>query len=281
MLDEHVLRRRGAALHAVEHDHIGARLHRQRRVIVGTRRPDLDVDRLLPVRDLAQLVDLDLQIVRPGPVGMPAGRALIDALRQGAHLGDALGDLLSEQHTAAARLRALSHHDLDGVSLAELIRVHAIARRQHLIDEQPGMLSLLLGHATVAGGGGGANGRRSTPQRLLGLGRQRAEAHTGDGNGDLQRYRPLGMPRTKHDIGATLLSIALERIAADRCPQKKKVIEVRQLAFRTEAADVVDAGCSGAMNLRDRVSVEGCRLARRRVNPALVASHQYDPRLSM
>jgi hypothetical protein len=30
MLDEHVLRRGGAALHAVEHHHVGARLHRQR-----------------------------------------------------------------------------------------------------------------------------------------------------------------------------------------------------------------------------------------------------------
>jgi hypothetical protein len=30
MLDEHFLRRGGAALHAVEHDDIGAGLHRQR-----------------------------------------------------------------------------------------------------------------------------------------------------------------------------------------------------------------------------------------------------------
>ena len=81
MLDEHVLRRRRAALHAVEHDDVGAGLHRQRRVVIGPRRADLDVDRLLPVGDLAQLLDLDLEIVRAGPVGMPAGRALVDALR--------------------------------------------------------------------------------------------------------------------------------------------------------------------------------------------------------
>ena len=115
MLDEHVLRRRRAALHAVEHDHVGAGLHRQRDVVVGPRRADLDVDRLLPVGDLAQLLDLDLEVVGAGPVRMPAGAALVDALRQVAHLGDAVGDLLAEQHAAAAGLGALADDDLDGV----------------------------------------------------------------------------------------------------------------------------------------------------------------------
>ena len=41
VLDEHVLGGGGAALHAVEHDHVGARLDRQRDVVVraATRRP--------------------------------------------------------------------------------------------------------------------------------------------------------------------------------------------------------------------------------------------------
>ena len=34
VLDEHFLRRGGAALHAVEHDDVGAGLHRQRSVVV-------------------------------------------------------------------------------------------------------------------------------------------------------------------------------------------------------------------------------------------------------
>ena len=74
VLDEDVLRRRGAALHAVDDDHVRARLHGQLDVVVGARRADLDEDRLLPVGDLAQLADLDLEVVRPGPVGMPATR---------------------------------------------------------------------------------------------------------------------------------------------------------------------------------------------------------------
>ena len=55
--------------------------------------------------------------------------------RQRAHLGDALRDLLAEQHAAAAGLGALADHDLDRVGFAKIVRVHAVARRQHLIDE--------------------------------------------------------------------------------------------------------------------------------------------------
>ena len=135
MLDEHVLRRRGAALHAVEHDGVGPGLDGQRDIVIGPRGADLDVDRLFPIGDLAQLLDLDFEIVRPGPVGMAAGRALVDALRQRAHLGDALGDLLPEQHAAAAGLGALPDDDLDRIRLAQVVGVHAVARRQHLVDE--------------------------------------------------------------------------------------------------------------------------------------------------
>ncbi len=118
MLDEHFLGGGGAALHAVQHHHVGAGLDRERRVVERPRGADLDIDRLLPVGDLAQLLDLDLEIVGAGPVGMAASRALIDTLRQGAHLGHAVGDLLAEQHAAAAGLGALTDHDLDGVGAA-------------------------------------------------------------------------------------------------------------------------------------------------------------------
>ena len=74
---------------------------------------------------------------------MPAGRALVDAFGQRAHLGDALGDLLAQQHAAAAGLGALPDHDLDRVGLAQLVRLHAVARGQHLIDQHLGMLRAL------------------------------------------------------------------------------------------------------------------------------------------
>ena len=121
MLDEHVLGGGGAALHAVEHDRVGAGLDRQGHVVVGAGRADLDVDRDPPVGDLAQLLDLDLQVVGAGPVGVPAGAALVDPLRQVAHLGHAIGDLVAEQHPAAARLGALADDDLDRVGAAQVV----------------------------------------------------------------------------------------------------------------------------------------------------------------
>ena len=146
-------------------------LHRELDVVVRAGRADLDVDRLLPVGDLAQLADLDRQVVRPGPVRVAAGRALVDADRQGAHPGDALGDLLAEQHAAAAGLGALAEHDLDRVGLAQVVGVHAVAGRQVLVDQVLGLAALLGGHAAVAGGGRGADLAGAAPERLLGVGR--------------------------------------------------------------------------------------------------------------
>ena len=60
ILDEDFLRCRGAALHPVDHDHVRARFDRERHIVIGPARADLDVDWLLPIRELAQLLDLDL-----------------------------------------------------------------------------------------------------------------------------------------------------------------------------------------------------------------------------
>ena len=98
---------------------------------------------------------------------MPARRALVDALRQRAHLGHALGNLLPEQHAAAAGLGALPDHDLDGVGLAQIVRVHAVARGQQLIDQDFRMLALFRRHAAVAGGRRCAHGGRAAPSASL------------------------------------------------------------------------------------------------------------------
>ena len=66
-----------------------------------------------------------------------------------AHLGDAVGDLVAEQHPAAARLRALADDDLDRVRLAQVVRVHAVAAREQLVDERRRVLALLGRHAAV------------------------------------------------------------------------------------------------------------------------------------
>ncbi len=210
---------------------------------------------------------------------MPTGGALVDSFRQTPHVCNALGDLLAEQHAPAARLGALSDDNLDCVGLAQVVRVHAIARRQDLIHEQFRMLALFLRHPAVAGGGRGSDRAGATPERLLGLRGQRAEAHSGNRDRDLQRDRVLGETAADRDLGHAFLAIALERISADRRAEKQQVVEVRQLLLGAKAANVIDAGRSGAADLGDRVLIERRRLSWRRATPPVMC-HQYDPTLS-
>ena len=53
MLDEHLLRRRSSALHTIQHDGVGTSFYGERSVVIRTRCAHFDVDRLLPVGDLA------------------------------------------------------------------------------------------------------------------------------------------------------------------------------------------------------------------------------------
>ena len=261
MLDEHVLRRRGPALHPVDDDHVRAGLHRELDVVVRPRRADLDEDRLLPVRDLPQLADLDLEVVRPRPVGMAAGAALVDPLRQVAHRCDAVGDLVTEQHPAAAGLRALADDDLDRVGLAEVVGVHPVAGGEQLVDEDLRVAALLGRHAAVAGRRRGAHLGRAASERLLRGRGEGAEAHARDRDRDLQLQRLLREPGAERDVGVAALAVALERVAGDAGAEEEEVVEVRHLALGAEAADVVDPLPRRPLDLGDHVAVEERRLA--------------------
>ena len=211
---------------------------------------------------------------------MPAGGTLVDAFRQNAHLGDTLGYFLPEQHAAAARLGALADHDFDGVSLAQVVRIHAVARGQDLIDQDAGMVPLFRGHAAVAGRGRGADGAGTAAKRFFGLRRQRAEAHARNGDRNFQLDRILSEAGADGDVGCALLAIAFQRIAADGSAEKQQVVEMRQLALGAAAANVVDAGGGGAANFGDRGVVERCRFARRRWIQRSPRRHQYCPTFS-
>ena len=205
---------------------------------------------------------------------MAARGALVDALGQRAHLGDARRNLLTEQHAAAAGLGALADDDLDGVGPAQVIGVHAVARGQHLVDEQLRMPALLLRHAAVAGGGGGAGERRAAPKRFFRLARQRAEAHAGDGDRNFQLERLFGKAGAELDVGCALLAIALKRVAAHGGAEEQQIIEVGQLALGAAAADVIDAGRRRALDFRDRGLVERRGTPRRGMDPAALLAHQ-------
>ena len=201
-----------------------------------------------------------------GPVqsGMAARAALVDAARQRAHLGDAIGDLVAEQHPSAAGLRALPDDDLDRVAAAQVVGVHAVARGQELVDEHVGVPALLGRHAAVAGGRRRADLARAAAERLLRLCRERAERHAGDRDRDLQVQRLLRVAGAEHDVGVAALAVALERIARHARAEHQQVVEVGEPALRAEAADVVDALARRALDLGDVVAVEELRLAQPR-----------------
>ncbi len=213
VLDERHLCRRRSALHAIDHDHIRAGVHSQLHVVKDASGADLHVNGLFPIRHLAQLANFDGEIVGAGPVRMTARRALVDALGQRAHLRNARADLLPEQHPATARLCALPDHDFDGVGFAQIVGVEAVAGRQALINECLRGDPLFRGHAAIAGRRARAELGRGAAQRFLHVGRQRTEAHAGDGDRDIELDRLRRETRSQHRLRAALLAIPFERIA--------------------------------------------------------------------
>ena len=130
VLLEQLGRGAGAPFHAVDDHHVGAGLGGEADVVEDARRPHLDEDRHPPVGRLAELLDLDHHVVGAEEIGVPAGRALIDAGGQVADPGDLVGDLRPEQQAAGARLGPLADRQLDRVGLAEVPDVDAVAAGQ-------------------------------------------------------------------------------------------------------------------------------------------------------
>lgn len=192
---------------------------------------------------------------------MTARRALVNADGQGTHTGNTLGHLHAQQHTAATGLGALPQNDFDGIGLAQVIRVHAITRRQVLVNQVLGLAAFFRRHATVARGGTGACNSGAAPQGFFRIGRQCTEAHAGDCHRNFQVDRLLGEPVTEDYIRSAFLTVAFQRVARDACTEQQQVVEVRQLALGTTAANVIDAGLGGTLDFLDSQTIKGGRLA--------------------
>ena len=126
VFNEHRLGCGGSALHAVHNHHVGPGNGCQLHIVEGAGGTHLHINRLFPIGDLAQFPDLDHQVIRPGPVWMAAGRALVHPFGQVPHARHPRVDLLPEQHATPPRLGALPDDDLDRVGAAQVIRVKAI-----------------------------------------------------------------------------------------------------------------------------------------------------------
>ena len=166
----------GAALGAVEVDDVRAALGRHPHVVIDARGAQLELDRDLVVGGLADLLDLQRQVVGAQPVGVPRRRALVDPGGQRAHLGHLLGDLLAHEVAAEADLAALADEELAGVGEHQVVRVEPVPALDHLVVPLGRQVALGRDHAALAGAGRGARHRGALGQRHLGLQRQRAEA---------------------------------------------------------------------------------------------------------
>ena len=124
----------GAAFHRVDIDEVGSALHRHAHVVIDARGAELQLDRDFPIGRLADLLDLEREIVGSEPIGMARRRALVDAGGQRAHLGHLVGHLLPHQMAAKPDLAALADEELARVGEPQMMRVEAVARLDALIE---------------------------------------------------------------------------------------------------------------------------------------------------
>ena len=186
---------------------------------------------------------------------------MIDPLRKVAHLRNAVGDLLAEQHSTAAGLCSLTDNDLDRIGAAKVVGVHAVARREQLVHELLRVAALFFGHAAVTGRRAGADGGRAAAERLFRLRREGAEAHAGNRDRNVELDRVLGVARAERHGRVAALAVALERVARNARAEQQQVIEVRHLALRAKATNVVDPFAGFALDLMDYVAVKECGFA--------------------
>ncbi len=218
----------------------GPAFHRHAHVVIDARGAELELDRDLPVGRLPDLLDLEGEIVGAEPVGMAGRRALVDAGRKRAHLGHLVGDLLAHQMAAEADLAALADEELAGVGEAQMMRVEAVARLDALIEPLDRVAALVGDHAALARAGGGARHGGAAGERDLGLVGQRAEAHAGHIDRDVEHHRPLGA-RADHRLGLAFLAIALDDEARQRAGQEGEIVPMGDLLEQREAAHAVAA----------------------------------------
>jgi hypothetical protein len=192
---------------------------------------------------------------------MARRRALVDAGRQRAHFRDLVGHLLAHQMAAEADLAALADEELAGIGELQMVRVEAVARLDALV-EPLGAIAALVGimppspeQVAVPAIGGAAG------QRDLRLEGERAEAHAGDVDRDVQHQRPLGA-RADDRLGQALLAIALDDEAGQRAGQEGQVVPMRDLLEQREAAHAVAAELRLDVDVVDDLGREDAALAR-------------------
>src|SRR6188472_1950894 len=147
-------------------------------------------------------------------------------------------------------LTALTNEELARVRESQMMRVEAVARLDALIEPLDRVAALVGDHAAFAGAGSGASHGGAAGERNLRLVGERAEAHAGHIDRDVERHRPLGL-RSYDRLRVAFLAIALDDEAGQRPGQEGEVVPVRDLLEQREAAHAVAAELGLHMDVVD------------------------------
>ncbi len=250
----------GRAFHAVDIDRIRSALDRHAHVVIDARGAELELDRNLVIGRLANLLDLEREIVRTQPVGMARRRALVDAGGQRAHLRHLVRHLLAHEMSAEADLATLADEELAAIGQLQMVRVEAVARLDALVEPLRRIAPLVRDHAAFAGAGRCAGHGGSARQGDLRLERQGAEAHAGDIDRDVELQRPLGLGADQ-GLGQALLAIAFDHETGQRAGQEREVVPVRDLLEQREAPHAIAAELRLDMDVVHHLGGEDAALA--------------------
>ena len=141
-----------------------------------------------------------------------------------------------------------------------MMRVEAVARLDALIEPLHRIAPLVGDHAALARAGGRARHGGAAGERDLRLVGQRAEAHAGHIDRDVEHHRPLGLG-PDHRLGLAFLAIALDDEAGQRAGQEGEIVPMRNLLEQREAAHAVAAELRLHMDVVDDLRRENLALA--------------------
>ena len=174
----------------------------------------------------------------PSQSGMAGRGALVDAGGEAAHLRDLVGDLLPHQVSAEPHLAALADEELARVREHQVVGVEPVARLDALVEPLGRIAPLVRDHASLARARRRPRHRRTAGEGGLRLVGQRAEAHAGDVDRDVELEGDL-RARADDRLRVALLAVALDHEAGQRPRKEGEVVPVRDRLEHGEAAHPV------------------------------------------
>ena len=232
----------GAALGAVEVDDVRPALRGHAHVVVDARGAELELDRDLVVGRLADLLDLQREVVRARASrdGAPAsaGRCPAGSERISATCSVTFWPI---RWPPRPTLQPWPMKNSTRVGEHQVVRVEPVPALDALVVPLGRVVALRRDHPALARARRRAGHRRALRERHLRLERERAEAHAGDVDRDVELDRLLREARAEHRLRLALLAVALDHEAGQRARHEHQLVPVRDRLEHREAAHPVAA----------------------------------------